>query len=88
MAVHPGQAETEMNAWATAERQIEDGASVHEVPMFFPLVTLLATCWTGHVREDLEAHRALLSWSRLAEDGECWRDTIQQILGHTQQSAG
>ena len=32
--MHPGHAETEMNAWATAERQIEDGASVHEVTLF------------------------------------------------------
>ena len=31
VAVHPGRAGTEMNAWATVERQMEDGATVHEV---------------------------------------------------------
>ena len=45
-------------------------------------------CWTDYVRGDLEALRLLLTWSRLAKDRELWRDTIQQILGHTQQHAG
>ena len=45
-------------------------------------------CWTGYVREDLEAVRLLLNWSRLAKDRQLWRDQIQQILGHTQQNAG
>ena len=45
-------------------------------------------CWTDYVREDLEALRLLLNWSRLAKDRESWRDKIHQILGHTQQIAG
>ena len=45
-------------------------------------------CWTDYVREDLEALRLLLNWSRLAKDRELWRYKIHQILGHTQQNAG
>ena len=45
-------------------------------------------CWTDPVREDLEALKLLLNWSRLAKDRESWRDKVQQILGHTQQNAG
>ena len=40
------------------------------------------------MREDLEALRLLLNWSRLAKGRESWRDNIQQILAHTQQNAG
>ena len=29
-----------------------------------------------------------VNWSIIAKDGESWRDTIQQMLGHTQQNAG
>ena len=40
-------------------------------------------CWTGYVREDLEALIMLLHWPRLAKGRESWRDSFQQILGHT-----
>ena len=45
-------------------------------------------CWPDCVREDWEALRLLLNWSRLAKERESWRDVLQQILEHTQQNAG
>ena len=47
--------------------------SVHLFMVFEPIMWLL---------------KMLLSWSGLAKDRESWKDKIQQILGHTQQTAG
>ena len=44
VAVHPGTAGTEMNAWATAERQMEDGATLQEVICWQRYAFALQSC--------------------------------------------
>ena len=36
----------------------------------------------------LEALKLLHNWARLAQDRDSWRESIQELLGHTQHDAG